>query len=499
MIKMEKVLILLVGYLALVAAQGFGQEDRDAATIKNDIMDGINTFQGMLEAFTADDKKMLRDVNDTLTMERTKAELQAYINPTGDSTYSIIAQVIGQASTFINDNLKKMTIRFASEGGFLNILTKADRLDLTHDLETLKKAFDAFMVHYNKVKNAFECKLDKLCYEQDFQAAEGEFHVLWEGVEDLKPKCKTFDATCIKKFMDYKTMFETFESTKIPPLKNLLTSICDKECYANEVERFNYEKSLLKLDISASGMVAAVQFAVKHALVKRLNSITKRMHIRKEKLNLQKLAIEDAEKKEDLSAALTALKALKAAAEMDSQDFHEAFSMAIELEGKLSEEDFNHIIRQGNGMIYRISGMQSQIDECIAKVENSHSFIAFKIEVNDNEAVMLTNAEKLKEKIRRVKSGKHTLCTELFVDPAIDQTLTEEFEELRASFATSDVEFKHLKATLSKDFKELSEFEKLHAFIMQLETNNLADMNEAQKYKYFLHVYSKTHCNQVDK
>ena len=87
-------------------------------------------------------------------------------------------------------------------------------------------------------------------------------------------------------------MFETFESEKLPPLKALLKSICDLQCYASDDERFKYEKSLLKLDISASGMVAAVQFAVKHALVKRLNSITKRMHIRKEKLNLYKLAVE---------------------------------------------------------------------------------------------------------------------------------------------------------------------------------------------------------------
>ena len=56
-------------------------------------------------------------------------------------------------------------------------------------------------------------------------------------------------------------------------------------------------------------------------------------------------------------------------------------------------------------MMYRLDGMKSQINECIAKVENSHAFIAFKIEVNENEASMLTLAEKLKEKIRRVKSG----------------------------------------------------------------------------------------------
>lgn len=108
-----------------------------------------------------------------------------------NTDYVLIANVLKKASDFINDNLKKMTIRLAANGGFFNILPKDDRKDLTSDLEALKKAFDAFMVHYNKVKKAFECKLAKMCYAQDMEAAEGEFLEMWNGVENLKTKCRS--------------------------------------------------------------------------------------------------------------------------------------------------------------------------------------------------------------------------------------------------------------------------------------------------------------------
>jgi len=75
-------------------------------------------------------------------------------------------------------------------------------------------------------------------------------------------------------------------------LRPTLTAICNLNCYETENERFNYEKSLLALDINIKGAIYAIKFIVKHTIVKRLNFLEKKLHVRKEKLNILKLAVE---------------------------------------------------------------------------------------------------------------------------------------------------------------------------------------------------------------
>ena len=82
-----------------------------------------------------------------------------------------------------------------------------------------------------------------------------------------------------------------FDDTEIKALKALLKQICADKCYTTADERFNYEKSLLTLDVSVNGMISAIKFSVKHAIVKRLNTLQKKLHFRKEKLNIFKINV----------------------------------------------------------------------------------------------------------------------------------------------------------------------------------------------------------------
>lgn len=96
---------------------------------------------------------------------------------------------------------------------------------------------------------------------------------------------------CVHKFQHYKKKFVDFDNTTIVTLKGLLKTICDDKCYTSEGERFNFEKSLLTLDISVNGMITAIKFTVKHSIVKRLNTLENKLHFRKEKLNVYKLNV----------------------------------------------------------------------------------------------------------------------------------------------------------------------------------------------------------------
>jgi len=56
------------------------------------------------------------------------------------------------------------------------------------------------------------------------------------------------------------------------------------ECYDAENERFNYEKTLfgVPLDPPLKLVISATKFAVEHYIAKRIKSIAKKLHLRKD-------------------------------------------------------------------------------------------------------------------------------------------------------------------------------------------------------------------------
>ena len=121
-------------------------------------------------------------------MERTKAQLEAYVKTDAASPLVVMRNQLTMDNTTINDHLAKMVPGVADS--YFYFLSKPVRLEMTDLLKAEKKKLDAFAKHFKKVDDKFNCRLAKMCYIEDIKEAQIEFSSLWSAVENLKSNCK---------------------------------------------------------------------------------------------------------------------------------------------------------------------------------------------------------------------------------------------------------------------------------------------------------------------
>jgi len=75
------------------------------------------------------------------------------------------------------------------KGPWFYLVSKLKYVELSKTLHKIKKRYEALQALFDTVDNKANCKLDKICYEEDILAAQSTFLTMWENVESLKTAC----------------------------------------------------------------------------------------------------------------------------------------------------------------------------------------------------------------------------------------------------------------------------------------------------------------------
>ena len=75
------------------------------------------------------------------------------------------------------------------DGEWFYSVSKLLYKELLKILHTTKKNLAALQAVFDEVDTKANCKLNKVCYEEDITGAENTFVTMWEKVETLKTTC----------------------------------------------------------------------------------------------------------------------------------------------------------------------------------------------------------------------------------------------------------------------------------------------------------------------